>query len=156
MNLAAKLHPSKKVCKILLVDDDIDDCFFFRKAIHNLPIPTKLTTLTDSEKMMDYLLDPGEALPDLIFLDLNMPRKNGMECLQEIKQHAILKSILVIICSTGLPESGANEFFRQGAHYYIRKAVLPELKKILDQLLSQIVETKFARPGWSGFIFNLA
>jgi CheY-like chemotaxis protein len=155
MNLAAKLFPSKIFCKILLVDDDCDDCMFFRKALYDLPMPTRLTTLNDGEKLMPYL-EHLDALPDLIFLDLNMPRKNGIECLLDIKQDALLKDIPVIICSTGLPESGADEIYSVGAHYYIRKANLPELKKILGQLLALILETKYTRPDRSGFNFMVS
>ena len=70
---------------ILLADDDADDRFFFGKALKELPISTELTTVEDGEKLMSYLLKNSEKLPDVLFLDLNMPRKNGSNVFRRSK-----------------------------------------------------------------------
>ena len=72
---------------VLLVDDDKDDCLFFKEALDELPINVNLTTVYDGDQMIN-LLKKNELYPSVIFLDLNMPRKNGMECLMEIKSNA--------------------------------------------------------------------
>jgi len=61
--------------KILLADDDIDDCFFFEKALEELQLSTHLTIVHDGQQLMNYLSENSKNLPDVLFLDLNMPRK---------------------------------------------------------------------------------
>ena len=141
--------------RILLADDDIDDRFFFDKALENLPIPTQLETVEDGEKLMSYLLENAKKLPDVLFLDLNMPRKNGSECLAEIKSNEKLKGLPVIIYSTSLHDEVADLLYKGGAHYYIRKTDLEELKKILFHVLTLMAEKKFLRPSRDGFIVSL-
>ena len=77
----------------LLADDDTDDRYFFGKALKELSIPSTLTTVEDGEKLMDYLSENSKQLPDVLFLDLNMPCKNGAECLTEIKNDQQLKHL---------------------------------------------------------------
>ena len=76
-----------KPMNILLADDDADDCFFFEKALREIPMATQLTTVNDGERLMDHLSKNMEQLPDVLFLDLNMPRKSGFECLTEITEN---------------------------------------------------------------------
>lgn len=68
---------------ILLADDDLDDCRFFREALEELPFSTSEKIVTNGEDLMQLLTDKDEKLPDVLFLDLNMPRKNGFQCLGE-------------------------------------------------------------------------
>ena len=84
---------------ILLADDDSDDCLFFKDVLDELNLPTLLTTVHNGEQLMEVLLKSTE-LPDILFLDLNMPRKNGFECLSAIKQTKKLNQVPVIIFST--------------------------------------------------------
>ncbi|MBC8048251.1 MAG: response regulator, partial [Fimbriimonadaceae bacterium] len=90
-----KVNPHKDTINVLLADDDKDDRYFFDKALKQIPIATHLKTVADGEKLMDYLLKNDVPLPDVLFLDLNMPRKNGSECLAEIKRNEKLKEIPV-------------------------------------------------------------
>lgn len=142
--------------KILLADDDPDDRFFFDLVLKDLAIPTQLTTVEDGVKLMDYLIKHADKLPDVLFLDLNMPRKNGSECLSEIKHNAKLKNLPVIIYSTSLHEDIADILYKKGAHYYIRKTDIVELKKTLNYTLGLIVENNFARPRRDKFVLSLA
>jgi CheY-like chemotaxis protein len=155
MNLAAKSNPSKLPLRLLLADDDRDDCMFFRKALYDIPIPLELNTVHDGEKLMEYLNQNKDKLPDILVLDLNMPRKNGSECLIEIKQNAAFASIPVIICSTSLHESGADELYKNGAYYYIRKVNLAELKQLIQLLLTRLLTEGFVRPSRSQFFFGV-
>ncbi len=139
---------------ILLADDDQDDRFFFARAFEKVPIPTKLTTVENGEKLM-YYLSGNSILPDALFLDLNMPRKNGLECLSEIKNNEILKHLPVIIYSTSLNENVADLLYKNGAHYYMRKASLEELEESLRNILTLMAEKKFTRPSRSHFILSL-
>jgi CheY-like chemotaxis protein len=140
---------------ILLADDDKDDRFFFAQALKELSIPTKLVTVGDGERLMNYLSKNSENLPDVLFLDLNMPRKNGNECLLEIKLNKKFQQLPVIIYSTSLDELIADVLYKNGAYYYIRKTDLIELKKVLQCILSTMVEKKFTRPARDKFILSL-
>ena len=78
---------SLKQLDILLADDDLDDCLFFKDALEDMPAYTKFTAVHDGEQLMQLLTHEKNGLPDILFLDLNMPRKNGFECLTEIRQN---------------------------------------------------------------------
>ncbi len=82
-----------KQLNILLADDDTDDCVFFKRALKELAIPISLTTVHDGEQLMDFLANKTNELPHVLFLDLNMPRKNGFECLSEIKSNEKLSQL---------------------------------------------------------------
>lgn len=147
-------HQQNAPLKILLADDDSDDRYFFDRALNSLPVLTLLETVEDGEVLMAYLLKKPKKLPDVLFLDLNMPRKNGSECLAEIKGNEQLKRLPVIIYSTSLYEEVANVLYKMGAHYYIRKSDHEELKKILMRVLTLMAGTNFARPSRNEFVIS--
>ena len=140
---------------ILLADDDADDRLFFDKALKKIEVLTRLVSVMDGEKLMSYLSENYLNLPDVLFLDLNMPCKNGYECMSEIKQNEKLKQLPVIIYSTHLHEKDARLLYQQGAHYYIRKTDMIELSKILYRILNRLVANSFARPELDKFIFSM-
>src|ERR1035438_3420451 len=124
---------SLKHLKILLADDDIDDCVFFKDALKDLVISTNLTTVHDGEQLMHLLVNETIEFPHVLFLDLNMPRKNGFECLSEIKSSEKLKSLPVIIFSTSFEQEVVNLLYKNGAQYFIRKpSEFPQFKKIIQ------------------------
>jgi CheY-like chemotaxis protein len=107
--------------KLLLADDDDDDCVIFRAALEDLPISSTLTTVNDGVELMDLMLQENYQMHDMLFLDINMPKKNGFECLLEIKQDDRLKQLPVIIFSTSSDKEMINLFYEKGAQHYIRK-----------------------------------
>jgi CheY-like chemotaxis protein len=131
----------------LLAEDDQDDRDFFDKALKEISIPTHLTTVYDGEQLMNYLYENSEHLPDVLFLDLNMPRKNGFECLCEIKENEKLKDLLVVMFSTSYPrdinyeEDMISRLFKIGAHDFIRKSDnLAQLKEFIHQIIKRVAE----------------
>ena len=80
-----QLSMNSEQLNILLADDDTDDCIFFKKALDELTLPTNLVAVHDGEQLMHLLTNDTNPLPHILYLDLNMPRKNGFECLSEIK-----------------------------------------------------------------------
>ena len=125
---------NKEQLSILLADDDKDDRFFFSMALEALTVPTQFAIVMDGEKLMAYLDENSHQLPDVLFLDLNMPRKNGFECLSEIKINKKLKQLPVIIYSTSIEQDVVNLLYKNGAQYYIRKpAEFSHLKKLIQQ-----------------------
>ena len=137
---------------ILLADDDTDDLYFFEKALMELSIPTKLLTVGDGEQLMNYLLENSEQLPNALFLDLNMPRKNGSECLAEIKSNEKLKDLPIVMYSTSLNESIADVLYEKGAHFYMQKSNFSELIKCVEAVLIFLEKGKLKQPSREHFI----
>jgi len=134
---------------ILLADDDIDDRYFFDKAVNEIAQDAKLITLNNGELLMEYLHEHTSDLPDVLFLDLSMPRKTGFECLSEIKEHEKLKGLPVIMFTTSFTrgldfeENLKHTLLRMGAMDYIRKpGGFDELKQVIEQALIKVIEKK--------------
>lgn len=129
-----------KHVNILLADDDADDCHIFEQALKDFPAITNLTTIDNGEKLMKHLLNTS-ALPDVVFLDFNMPCKNGLECLKEIKHNKNLKHLPVILYSTSAEKVIVDLLFDNGAHYFIRKfAQFSTFKKTIQQALTLVTQ----------------
>ena len=120
----------------MLADDDQDDRDFFSEAFDDLKIKTRLNLFNDGQQLMNYLLNTDCDLPHILFLDLNMPIKSGIECLLEIKKEEHLKDIAIAIYSTSASEEDIEETFINGANIYIKK---PNDFKVLKKVLSDIV-----------------
>ena len=122
---------------ISLADDDEDDRLLFTDAFKELKINTKVNTFNDGVELMDYLNSPNAVLPNVLFLDLNMPKKNGIECLHEIKKDNRLSDIAIAIFSTSSSEDHIEETFVQGANIYIKKpSDFTTLKKVLAEVVT--------------------
>ena len=106
---------------ILIADDDEDDRTFFSEVIMELKMNNKLTMLNDGKDLMNYLHQPDIFLPHILFLDLNMPFKNGIECLKEIRANARFKDMSIAIYSTSSSEKDIEATFIEGANIYITK-----------------------------------
>lgn len=141
---------------LLLADDDEDDCAFFKEALDELLLPVSLVTVNDGVQLMEALTDSlSNNLPDVLFLDLNMPRKNGYECLTEIKETEELKDLPVIIFSTSLDMEIVDLMYEKGATYYIRKpGDFSKLKKVIGNALSIASENNFKQPIREQFILQ--
>lgn len=141
---------------ILIADDDKDDQQFFSMALEALNIPIRLTTVVDGEKLMAYLSENMEQLPDVIFLDLNMPRKNGFECLLEIKLNQKLNQVPVIIFSTSFEQEMVNMLYKNGAKYYIRKpSEFLQFKKIIQLTFTLISKDTMFRTNREDFVLSV-
>lgn len=141
--------------QILLADDDQDDCLFFREALSELPLAVHLTTVYDGEELLQLLNKQGEPLPDVLFLDLNMPRKSGYECLAEIKRDQTLKQLPVVILSTSFEKEMADLLHQIGAHYCIRKpASITQLKQVIQQALTMLTQEGHLQPAKEDFMLS--
>lgn len=122
---------------ILIADDDEDDRIFFRDALQEIKVSTNLTLVDDGSQLMTYLNNPDNRVPDVLFLDLNMPVLNGMNCLIEIRKNSRLKDLAVAIYSTSSSEENIEEAFVQGANIYIKKPNdFSALKIILEHVIT--------------------
>ena len=137
---------------ILLAEDDIDDRLLFQDALGEIPIHTHFKSVNDGEQLMHYLLTGQKELPSVIFLDLNMPRKDGFACLKEIKSSQKLKKLPVIIFSTSYDENIADELYNDGAHYYLVKpSGFSQLKITIERALRLIIKKNKSQPSKEHF-----
>lgn len=126
----------KEYTFVMLADDDDDDRMFFTDAFNELKINTKVKTCNDGAELMEYLNSESSILPELLFLDINMPKKNGIECLEEIKANPRLKNISIAIYSTSSSDEHIEETFVKGANVYIKK---PNDFAMLKKALAEVV-----------------
>jgi CheY-like chemotaxis protein len=132
---------------ILLADDDIDDRFFFEKALTEIPIVTQLKTVNNGEQLMEYLEKHAANMPDILFLDLSMPRKTGFECLIEIKENKLFENLYVVMFTTSFTrgidfeQNLINTLSRMGAQDYIRKpADFEQYKQVVHNALVKVID----------------
>jgi CheY-like chemotaxis protein len=140
----------KETITILMADDDPDDRFLAEDALKEARLRNEIHFVCDGEELMDYLCHRGKysnpesaPRPGLILLDLNMPRKDGREALQEIKSDPSLRRIPVIILTTSKEEEDILRSYDFGACGYITKPVsfsgLIEVMKIIGRYWFEIV-----------------
>jgi len=139
--------------KILLGDDDEDDCMFFRDALEELSFPASLNIVNNGVELMSFLESNSINLPHVLFLDLNMPLKAGSECLLEIKQNEKLKKLPVVIFSTSANPEVMESLYKKGAQHYIKKpSDFENLKSVIHKALIFIGENKFVQPPKENFL----
>jgi CheY-like chemotaxis protein len=140
---------------ILLADDDKADCLLFKEALEELPLSTRLTTVYNGEQLIEKLTKKGNKFPDVLFLDLNMPRKNGFASLGQIKRSTELQNLPVIIFSTASDAESVKNVFRDAAHYYICKPFdFSQLKKVIYEALTLVTQKNNPLPREENFIIK--
>jgi CheY-like chemotaxis protein len=139
---------------LLLADDNKEDRYFFERALKQLPIAHHLSTVPDGERLMAYLYKNTRSLPDAVFIDLDITRKTGMECLAEIRAYKKLSRLPVIIYSNALKEGVEDILFEKGATYYLSKCNSPELAKRIEQILFMLT-LNTNQPARETFVFDL-
>ncbi|MBF0456575.1 MAG: response regulator [Nitrospirae bacterium] len=105
--------------QIIHADDDEDDNILIADAFRETGLNAKITWIEDGEKLLDYLSTRGH--PDLILLDLNMPRKDGLETLREMKSNETMRPIPVIAMTTSSSEEDIQECYNLGVNSYVKK-----------------------------------
>jgi CheY-like chemotaxis protein len=115
-----------------LIDDDIDDLEIFELALKSVNPSVVFVTATDGVEAVKKLAEEESFNPDFIFLDLNMPRMDGKQCLQEIRKIRRLQHIPIVIYSTSSEEKDKRETKALGADFYLEKqASITSLKNKL-------------------------
>lgn len=108
---------------ILLVEDDKVDAMTVKRSLRDIHVTNRLLLAGNGEDALQYLREPNGDRPCIILLDLNMPKMNGLEFLQVLKQDTILKKIPVIVLTTSKNEQDKLESFRLGVAGYMIKPV---------------------------------
>lgn len=142
---------------IFLTDDDLDDCSMFSDALNEVYMGAKLTIANNGMKLMEVLEQTVPPPPEVIFLDLNMPLKNGFECLEEIRKSAKYHTIPIIIYSTTSNRDIVEKTYLHGANYFVCKPTSYSiLKKTILHILSLDLKQLNQQPLRENFVINVA
>ena len=134
--------------QLLMAEDDAEDQLLVRRAFEQAHLMNALVIVEDGEELLDYLYQRGRyseaELPDMILLDLNMPRKDGREALQEIKADPKLRHIPVIVLTSSAADEDILRSYDLGVSSYIEKPVtfdrMVQVVKVLGEYWFQIVK----------------
>jgi CheY-like chemotaxis protein len=107
--------------EVLLVEDSETDTLMMMKALSQNPRPKNVTSLPDGERALAYLREPKESRPDLIVMDLNLPRKDGWQVLQECKADPALRNIPIVIFTTSRLDQDVERCYALGANSVVAK-----------------------------------
>ena len=133
---------SKKIKAILLIDDDPDDQLLFQEALSEADTSVTYLSAFNGMDALEKLNSGVVPIPDLIFMDMNMPRMNGLDCLKELKKNEWLKAIAVTMYSTSGTSGQRQECFENGAIGYIAKpSDFWQLRDMLKQILTEGPDT---------------
>jgi CheY-like chemotaxis protein len=126
---------------ILQVEDDENDVFLLRNVFERAGIATDVHVVTDGQMAIDYLGGKGQfadrqkyPLPNLVLTDLNLPRKNGLEVLQWIRNQPRLKQLEVVVFSSSALQKDMDQASELGANAYLQKTADPHKLKEIAQL----------------------
>jgi CheY-like chemotaxis protein len=147
----------KERLHILLADDDADDRELFLEALTGSGHNVELSMVTDGEQLSNAIAGlKMPPPPHMIFLDINMPRKNGKACLVEIRNNSNFDHIPVIMFSTSNSERDVDETYRNGASRYINKSDFFRNEYLMLQKLFSFDEGQLVKPpSKADFIFAL-
>ena len=136
---------------ILLVEDDPGDVVLVREAFEHNKVHNELRVASDGVYALEQLRDPELSLPDLILLDLNLPRKDGREVLAEIRADARLTAIPVVVLTTSNDEADVLRTYDLGVNSFITKPVtyagLVKVMRTWTQYWFQTVDLPIGIPG---------
>src|SRR5690348_3497714 len=140
MSYIVLLNNSKM--QIVNVDDDQDDRDMFCMAIKRIDPDIQCMEISSADDAIDFLSN-GEISPDYIFMDINMPRMNGYECVQEIYQYSNLKNTTIIMHSSTFNPRDQVDFGVLGLKYLLKTSSLPSLVESITKLIQpKLLEEK--------------
>ena len=150
------MDSNEKAITILMADDDEDDRLMTKEAFKEARLVNELRFVVDGEDLLNYLYRRGKYAdpatsprPGLILLDLNMPRKDGREALQEIKSDPNLRQIPIVVLTTSKAEEDIYRSYDIGVNSYITKPVsfegLVEIILTLTQYWFKIVQLPISK-----------
>jgi CheY-like chemotaxis protein len=129
----------------LLVEDNPADVRLVREALRDVPTTPQLTVATDGEsawRQLQSIAVSEQGLPDLIVLDLNLPGRGGLEVLADCKQHAVLRTIPVIVLTTSLATDDVDDSYARHANGYVAKPInLDEFLETIQAIAGFWLET---------------
>lgn len=140
---------------LLLADDDASDRFLFKKALEGLSLPVTLEEVQNGNELLNWLSGNESPVPDILYLDLNLPLNNGYACLAKIRLIEKLKDLPIVIYSNSFDPLTAAALHGFGAHYYLRKPLdFIQLKKLIRETIFQITAGDKTQPPIEHFVLN--
>lgn len=137
---------------IFYADDDLEDLDFFTEVANAIDRDIKVVTHEDGNKLIDALHNPPPS-PNIIFLDLNMPGKNGFDVLEELRATERLNQIPIVIFSTSADEKNIAKSKLLGANFYLPKLPSYEaFKKSIEDTLN--INWNNFNPDGSAFLYS--
>lgn len=119
---------------VLLAEDDRDDVLIFELALEKLPIRVELRNAEDGEKLFVLL---KEMIPDILFLDINLPCKDGVACIVEIRRNSEYNNLPIIMYTSFKTKKYVDDCYKNGANFYIVKGTtVNELVEKLKRIFS--------------------
>jgi len=141
--------------KILLADDNANEYIFFKHALSKVNTPIEIRSLKGGVELLDYLSAPESQLPDIFFLDINMPMKNGKDCLASIRDSDKYRHLPVVMYSTSDTRSDIDESYELDADLYLVKpAELDDLRLLLTYVIDKYQKNELKRPERSDFVLH--
>ena len=124
----------KPISNILLAEDNLEHCYFFRRALYQVAPKVKFEVIHDGDALMSLLVN---FMPDLLFLDLNMPCKNGVECIKEIRENKAYDTLPIVVFTISGQANAIQTAYGFGANLYFIKpknfsSLVPSLEIILS------------------------
>jgi CheY-like chemotaxis protein len=143
--------------QILLADDDADDRNFFQDAVSGAAIDAQLSMVEDGQQLMDYIAEIKEPPPPhIIFIDINMPLKNGKHCLEEIRSNEHFNAVPIVIISTSTYINDINETYDIGANLFLQKSFFFDNDiSTLNELFATGWEKNLLQTTRKNFLFSL-
>ena len=124
------------VKNVYLADDDSDDVELFQVALEEICGTCNFTSSKDGVDLLRKLSDASDSLPEVLFIDVNMPMMNGLDCLARIKSQDNLKNIPVVILTTSASLFTIEKAFRLGANLFVEKpSQFDELKTMINSVM---------------------
>ena len=114
---------STQPIQILMAEDEENDVEFTRQAFKQARVLNALNVVSDGDEVFPYLQNPDKPTPDLILLDLNMPKMSGIEVLNKLKGHEEYKKIPVVILTSSDSDSDVLKSYENHANCYVRKPI---------------------------------
>ena len=138
---------------VFIADDDPEDIDFFKLALQEIAKDVKLTVAKNGLELLDFL---KVVIPDIIFLDINMPAMNGLDCLAQIRKQQSLDMVPVIIYSTAASKADIYKSYILGANRFIKKPVyFDAIKKQLAQTLALNLKDLTEKSVMETYVVNL-
>ena len=126
----------RDIMKVMLADDDADDRMFFEEALGATNMKHTLRLFTNGFELLEYFEQPQTELPHILFLDLNMPGKSGIQCLEELRAIPRLREMTIAIYSTSKADRDIEDTLSKGANIYIQKpSSFDKLKTVISHVL---------------------
>ena len=126
-------QPTKTISSVLLAEDNLEHCFYFKKALQQVNARVKFSAVHDGHGLMLLLED---YRPDLLFLDLDMPNKNGIECIKEIRDNKDYDALPIVVFTISTQANAIQSAYGFGANlYFVKPSELSLLAGSLEEIL---------------------